>query len=244
MVREQSKNGFWYIDIMPLSGCVRETTNSDHTRGDESMHDSKTIAKELVVLVHGFAAKRLVMWPMAFRLKSVGFKVARWNYLSYFKSIDEHAKQLEKLLVEELRNESRIHLVAHSMGCIIVRAALLRQIPCNLGRVVLLAPPNHGSPIARIASHFLGGIVPPTRELSDSPSSYVNQLPTSSSLDVGIISAKWDILVPSQNTDLATAREQALLSETHNSLLISRSAFNKTVCFLKTGTFAAASSIP
>lgn len=204
------------------------------------MHNSKTIAKELVVLVHGFAAKRLVMWPMALRLNSVGFKVARWNYLSYFKSIDEHAKQLEKLLVEEYRNEPRIHVVAHSMGCIIVRAALLRQIPSNLGRIVLLAPPNHGSPVARIASLFLGGILPPTRELSDSPSSYVNQLPTSTSLDIGILSAKYDILVPCQNTELASAREQALLSETHNSLLISKSAFDKTAYFLRTGSFDAA----
>lgn len=201
------------------------------------MQKTETSQRELVVLVHGFAAKRLVMWPMAFRFHSAGFNVARWSYLSYFKTIEAHAERLSEVLDHQYSKEPRLHIVAHSMGCIIVRAALLRHIPTNLGRIVLLAPPNHGSPIARIASKVLGGIIPPTRDLSDSTSSYVNQLPTSESLDVGIISAKYDVLVPHQNTHMETARENLLLVETHNSLLISRSVFAKTVCYLRTGTF-------
>ena len=42
----------------------------------------------------------------------------------------------------------RIHLVAHSMGALVVREYLARGKPERLGRVVLLAAPNQGSPIA------------------------------------------------------------------------------------------------
>jgi hypothetical protein len=35
---------------------------------------------DLVLLVHGFSAKRLVMWPLARRLRNEGFRVRQWSY--------------------------------------------------------------------------------------------------------------------------------------------------------------------
>ena len=192
--------------------------------------------QELVVIVHGFGATQYVMWPLAGRLKSSGFRVCFWNYLSLFASIETHAERFSEYLATKLSSESRFHIVAHSMGAIVTRAALNRSRFPNLGRIVLLAPPNGGSPIARLASSVLGGFVTPTRELSSIPASYVNQLKTDSNFEIGIIAAKFDLLVPETNTYLPSQRQHETIIATHNSLLLSRRASAMTARFLRTGT--------
>ena len=193
---------------------------------------------ELIVLVHGFGAKRIVMWPLASRLRAKGFRVLPWNYRSLFAAIDTHACRLDDFLATQLSLESRIHVVAHSMGSIITRAALNRRQLPNLGRLVFLAPPNGGSPAARIASWFLGSLIVPTRELSDRATSYVNQLPPNNSLDIGKLAARYDILVPTRNTHLGGERAHETLLATHNSLLFSTGVCSRIVTFLRTGSFS------
>lgn len=192
---------------------------------------------ELIVLVHGFGAKRAVMWPLACRLRANGFRVLAWNYPSLFAKIESHAKRLHDYLATRLATETRFHLVAHSMGSIVTRAALIRSPLPNLGRLVLLAPPNGGSPAARLASVLIGGVFVPTHELSDRASSYVNQLQGPNDLDVGILAARYDVLVPVRNTHLVGERMHQTLFATHNSLLLSRTVCEKTIRFLRTGDF-------
>jgi pimeloyl-ACP methyl ester carboxylesterase len=192
---------------------------------------------ELVVLVHGFGAKRAVMWPLASRLRANGFRVLNWNYLSLFATIETHANRFCDFLATQLSLEPRFHIVAHSMGSIVTRAALNRSSLPNLGRLVLLAPPNAGSPAARLASFLIGRVVTPTRELSDQESSYVNQLKQQTEFDVGILAARYDILVPTRNTHLCGERMHEILCATHNSLLFSRAVSTKIASFLRTGDF-------
>jgi alpha-beta hydrolase superfamily lysophospholipase len=177
------------------------------------------------------------MWPLAGRLKSSGFRVCFWNYVSLFDSIDNHAARFSEYLTTTLTNESRFHIVAHSQGAIVTRAALNRSYLPNLGRMVFLAPPNGGSPVARAASSILGGLFKPTRELSSSPSSYVNQLKTENKLEIGIIAAKLDFLVPVANTHLPSQRQHETIFATHNSLLLSRKASEMTAMFLQNGNW-------
>ena len=78
------------------------------------MNTGETNASELIVLVHGFGAKRAVMWPLANRLRFSGFRVIAWNYLSLFDSIEMHGKRFFDFLATQLSMERRFHLVAHS----------------------------------------------------------------------------------------------------------------------------------
>ncbi|XZE33250.1 esterase/lipase family protein [Pirellulaceae bacterium SH501] len=196
-----------------------------------------TLNDDAVLLVHGFASHRSVMWPLALRLRSQGFRVFTWGYSSLFSSIGTHASRLRDLSKLQFSDGSRFHVVAHSMGSIIARAAFDLSPPSNLARLVLLAPPNKGSPVARIASRFLGKLIPPTMELSDSPTSFVNRLSNSGNLDIGVIAARFDLLVPERNTHLAFERAYETHFATHNSVLFSRAVCIQIANFLREGSF-------
>lgn len=203
------------------------------------MNDQMQNDNDLVILIHGLGCKSFVMWPMAARLRKRGFRVLSWNYRSLFSSIDVHAARLRDFLATELAAERRIHIVAHSMGTIVTRAALNLGVPPNIGRVVLLAPPNRGSPVARIASTVVGRFIPPTRELSSISTSYVNQLPFDNRIEIGVIAAKYDVLVPAHSTHLPTQAQHVIMNATHNSLLLSRKACNHAENFINHGVFEA-----
>ena len=192
---------------------------------------------DLIVLVHGFGAKRLFMWPLACLLRARGFRVQHWSYVSFFEPIEKHATRFAKYLQKISETEDHFHIVAHSMGSIVVQASLNRGALPKLGRLVLLAPPNRGSPIARIASKIIGRIIVPTHELSDSNTSYVNQLERTSSVEVGIVAARFDVLVPIENTHLTNEKSHVVINATHNSLLVSKKASNLIARFLTHGSF-------
>lgn len=194
--------------------------------------------EDLVVLVHGFSASRLVMWPLAQRLRRNGFRVRHWSYLSLFEKIDTHGSRLRKFLQSELSGERRIHIVAHSMGCIVVRAALSASAIANLGRIVMLAPPNRGSPVADFVSRFLGWLIVPTKELASRSSSYVNRLGNLGNVEIGIIAARYDLLIPAANTTLSDASQHEVVTGTHNSILFSPNVGAKVVAFLRSGEFS------
>lgn len=193
--------------------------------------------RESVVLLHGFGAKRAVMWPLAARLRSHGYIVRLWSYVTLFQSINSHSHRLHNYFLTQLAEEPRFHIVAHSMGSIVTRAALSRSVPDNLGRVVLLAPPNQGSPMARYASRLVGNFIQPTRELSDDCNSFVQTMPLPNGIDMGIIAARFDLLVPVANTRLDTVHKHETVNATHNSLLMSGDVCRMIASFLKSGEF-------
>ena len=189
------------------------------------------------MLVHGFGAIRLVMRPLAYQLRSRGFRVHHWTYLLLFDPIERHAIRFFDFLRTHTATEHRFHIVAHSMGSIVTLAALNRGVFPNLGRLILLAPPNRGSPVARIASKIVGRVITPTCELSDAENSYVNQLARTSDIEIGIIAARFDGLVPVKNTHLPNEKAHVVLNATHNSLLLSKSVSDLIARFLKHGSF-------
>jgi pimeloyl-ACP methyl ester carboxylesterase len=171
-------------------------------------------------------------------LRAYGCRVDNWGYSSLRGAIAEHAQSLYEHLAVSLSKEGRIHIVAHSMGAIVARTALSTGRPLtNLGRVVLLAPPNRGTPVARHAAKVVGRVCQGIADLSDHDDSFVNRLPSPNSVDVGIMAARFDALVPVTSTHLDGECQHVVLNATHNSLLFSRAAANCVRAFLATGRF-------
>lgn len=136
----------------------------------------------LVVLLHGLGRRRAAMAPLARRLEGAGYAVANVGYPSRHAGVAAHAARIAALLDAEPEGR-RVSFVTHSLGGIVVRALGLRadrwRDRLELGRLVMLAPPNQGSalaaevrrlrPLARLFGPSLGDVVERVPTLAPPP---------------------------------------------------------------------------
>jgi len=179
------------------------------------------------------------MTVLGHRLDRRGYLAKPWGYWNMRCSILEHAEAFSRELarLDTDRAVGTIHLVTHSMGGIIARAALERFRPRKLGRFVMLAPPNHGSFVATATAGVLGGVFKPVAELTTAPDSLVNSLGMPTGVDVGVIAASRDALVATESTRPDVPHAHAIIPCLHSSLLFRRDAADLVATFLATGEF-------
>ncbi len=205
------------------------------------IRDFNRLNNERVIIVHGFGGHRWLMAPLARRLRQAGFATTNWGYHSIFHDIETHAARLRGDLLELAAqgDASNLHIVAHSMGSLVVRQALLDIPPAvplsKLQRIVLLCPPNHGSHAATRFTNNLGRFSRTLTQLSDAPDSYANKLPSTlaEQYPVAIIAAQRDFVVELDSTYLPSAQRHTVIPGLHSSMLFNSTTAALTIAFLR-----------
>lgn len=216
--------------------------------------------KEYVVLLHGLGRTPLSMKKLERHLSGHGYVVINASYPSTRFSVQELADiHLHCILSKRVESSARVHFVTHSLGGILVRQYLSNHTVANLGRVVMLAPPNQGSEIIdflrnnRLASCILGpgGMQLGTRtnDLTQS----LGRIP----FEGGVIACDRSLnpilsrLFPGPNdgkvsverTKVEGMNDFLLLHSSHTWMMWRKETLDQTVCFLQTGRFTHAHSL-
>jgi len=202
------------------------------TSNDDTHYDA-------VVVLHGLGGMRVLMWPLVRRLRLAGYQVTNWPYASTFRKVDAHAELLVPVLrqLDESADIRKIHFVTHSMGGIVMRAALQRQPLAKVGRFVMIGPPNRGTPLARRFLWLPKWLFRPLPDLSDHPESFVNLLRPIQGMQTGIIAASHDLIVPTECTHLEGQCDHIVIHATHTYILFRRKTADQVLAFLRTGKF-------
>jgi pimeloyl-ACP methyl ester carboxylesterase len=227
-------------------------------------------AQECVVLLHGLLRSDSSMTTLEQALSEQGYTVVNMDY----PSTEHPIEHLADIYVPQAINQcdtqsnthstahiktrsninSNTHFVTHSMGGILVRDYVNRYGSANIGRVVMLGPPNQGSEAVdklRFLPVFGWLHGPAGLQLGTDQQSRVKQL-GAVDFELGVIAGTQSInpllsvLIPGsddgkvsvENTKVLGMKAHKVMSVTHPMMMKNEKVIGQTVQFLATGTFA------
>ncbi len=207
---------------------------------------SPSSEEETVVLLHGMGRSRLSMAVLSHRFKQSGYQTLNFPYSQMGSSLNELSDQLKGFVQERVKTP-RYHLVAHSLGNVIIRNAFRNELPPGLGRIVMLAPPNQPADLAkRFRKNLIYRLFTGDSGQKLSEEEFYADLPVPA-VDFGVIagdkgqkisfSEPNDGLVAVEEAKLEGMKDFIVLQHAHTFIMNCRDTFEHCKSFIETGKF-------
>jgi hypothetical protein len=217
---------------------------------------------ECVILLHGMGRTAFSLSDIEDALQQQNFQV--WN--ESYPSLSQPVEALSAPVIEagltycQGKQAQRVHFVTHSLGGIIVRYYLQDHQIENLGRIVMLAPPNRGSEVAdqmKDGFFYLTIMGPAAQELGTDENSLPNLLKPIDG-EIGIIAGKkdrepWflpeipgddDGKVAVERTKLPEMKDFLLVNVGHTFIMDDEEVIRQVLYFLGHGVFYRSNPVP
>jgi pimeloyl-ACP methyl ester carboxylesterase len=212
------------------------------------------LESDSVVLLHGLGRGPWAMKLLEVRLADAGYQVHNLAYPRRADAIEEIVSEVHQKFIDCCSNGTgEVHFVTHSLGGLVLRAYLARHRPRNLGRAVMLAPPNGGSEIVdrfRGSSLFRTIFGPMAPQLGTGLDDLPARLPVPD-CEVGVIAGNhWinpvgamvlppphDGTVSVNRTHLAGMKDHLVVPHTHTFIMNSNQVARHVIHFLRYGRF-------
>jgi pimeloyl-ACP methyl ester carboxylesterase len=214
--------------------------------------------KEIVVLLHGIMRGRMDMAPLSFYLQFHGYQTINIKYPARKMRLKELAKDLDTRIKRHKNYDAdaTIHFVTHSLGGLLARYYIRDFCPANLGRVVMLGPPNAGSawadymlktsylkPVFRFGFGPVGEQLLTTHVHDDDCNASDYELGiiagTKNAVPFAkhILSGDHDGMVTVDATKMHNMRDHIVMHVTHMLMIVSPAVMRQVLSFLRTGAF-------
>ena len=218
-----------------------------------SLFGSYSDASDCVILIHGLSRTENSFSKMERALSDSGYVVINNSYPSSKHKIETLAEDFISNSILECSPSEKIHFVTHSLGGILVRQYLSSNSVDNLGRIVMLAPPNKGSEITdNLKDNFLYKMIngPAGGQLGTDSTSVPNKLGPAG-FELGVIAGTKSInpilssMLPNPNdgkvsvesTKLEGMTDHIEISVSHTFILRDDDVIDQVTHFLKNGEF-------
>ncbi|MGE3318380.1 MAG: esterase/lipase family protein [Candidatus Berkiella sp.] len=213
-----------------------------------------TKSDQLVVLLHGIARTSLSMRPIEKTLERKGYSTLNIHYPSRTNTIDNLATFVYEKMREHPLEHQSVHFVTHSMGGLVVRALLTQHAIANVSRIVMLAPPNHGSEVAdfiHLYQPFKAFYGPALSELTTLRAKQHPFAAIPSQYELGVIAGSFNIdpicyfMLPKghdgkvsiKSTQLPGMKDHLILPSGHSFMMYNPKVLEQITYFLANGHF-------
>lgn len=208
-----------------------------------------------IVLLHGLARTADSMNSMEKQLNEIGYEVCNIDYPSRKHRIEQLT---HKFVIPEIQKcfadpQVPVHFVSHSLGGIIVRQIAAEHQQIDIGRVVMLSPPNQGSEVVdKLGTwglfEWING--PAGKQLGTAENASPRQL-GAATFELGVITGNRSInlilstLIPGpddgkvsiENAKLDGMQDFLVVEQAHPFIMGNALVQSQTIHFLKNGHF-------